>query len=407
MAKFVSIAKQIEPGLRKILPAALTAKFRRGKVGHGSIFSNANLLRVRFNFIWRVSPEPSHFMKRKIRWGVIGSGGIAARRTIPEGVLPAKNSELVAVYSRNKKNNAAVAKQFGAQAANSLDELLSAEIDAVYIASPNHAHLDQTRLAAAAGKHIFCEKPLGNSVEEARRMIQVCQKANVNLGTAFMMRYHSQHQAALRLVEDGAIGQPVFARAQLSCWYPPMSGAWRQIPKLGGGGALIDLAGHCLDLLEMFFGPIVALNCMINRTVQRYETEDSGVISARFKNGVLATVDTFFCIPDDSSKNRLELYGSRGSILAQGTIGQESGGEMTAYLENDRKSWDAQQVCAKDGGQKIPAKRVNIYQAEIEAFSQAILDGRGTTQSAQDGLRSQILLAACYQSARTGRQVKV
>ena len=118
-------------------------------------------------------------------------------------------------------------------------------------------------------------------------------------------------------------------------------------------------------------------------------------------------MDTFFCIPDDSSKNRLELYGSRGSILAQGTIGQESGGEMTTYLENDRKSWDAQQVRTKDGGQKIPAKRVNIYQAEVEAFSQAILDGCDTTQLAQDGLRSQILLAACYQSARTGRQVKV
>ncbi len=345
-------------------------------------------------------------MKRKIRWGVIGSGGIAARRTIPEGILPAKNAELVAVYSRNKKNNAAVAKQFGAQAASSLDELFSTEIDAVYIASPNHAHLEQTRLAAAAGKHVFCEKPLGMTVDEARRMIRVCEKANLNLGTAFMMRYHSQHQAALRLVESGMIGQPVFARAQLSCWYPPARGAWRQIPKLGGGGALIDLAGHCLDLLEMFFGPIIALTCMINWTVQRYKTEDSGVVMARFKNGALATVDTFFCIPDKSSKNRLELYGSRGSILAQETIGQESDGEATAYLESNDSSAGLPPR-SKDGGQKIVPKKVNIYQAEIEAFSQALLDGRDTTDSAQAGLRSQILLEACYKSARSGKQIKV
>ncbi|MEO6182709.1 MAG: Gfo/Idh/MocA family oxidoreductase [Verrucomicrobiota bacterium] len=346
-------------------------------------------------------------MKRKIRWGVIGSGGIAARRTIPEGILPAKNAELVAVYSRNKKNNAVVAKQFGAQAANSLAELFSSEIDAVYIASPNHAHLEQTRLAAAAGKHVFCEKPLGMSVDEARRMIAVCARAKVNLGTAFMMRYHSQHQAALRVVKEGMIGQPVFARAQLSCWYPPSRGAWRQISKLGGGGALIDLAGHCLDLLEMFFGPITALSCMINRTVHRYEAEDSAVVMTRFKNGALATVDTLFCIPDDSSKNRLELYGSRGSILAQGTIGQESSGEMTAYLEKDEKSWDALQLRSKDGGRKIPPKRVNIYQAEIEAFSQALLEGRDTADSAQAGLRSQFLLAACYKSARMGQLVKI
>ena len=346
-------------------------------------------------------------MKRKIRWGIIGSGGIALRRTIPEGILPAKNAELVAVYSRNKKNNAAVARQFHAQAANSLDELLSAKIDAVYIASPNHAHLEQTRQAARAGKHVFCEKPLGLTVAEARRMIQVCKNANVHLGTAFMMRYHSQHQTALRLVEDGMIGQPVFARAQLSCWYPPSRGAWRQISKLGGGGALIDLAGHCLDLLEMFFGPIVELGCMTHRTVHRYEAEDSAVVMVRFKNGALATVDTLFCIPDDSSKNRLELYGSRGSILAQGTIGQESSGEMTAYLAKDEKSWDALQLRSKDGGLKIAPKRLNIYQAEIEAFSQALLDGCETTRSAEAGLRSQILLAACYKSARTGQQVKL
>src|SRR6266550_6741946 len=134
-------------------------------------------------------------MSRKIRWCIIGSGGIALRRTIPEGILPAKNAELIAVYGRNKKTNEAVARQFNARAAASLDELLALDIDAVYIASPNHAHLEQTRRAAAAGRHVFCEKPLGMNVAEAKRMVQICRKAKVNLGTAFMMRYHSQHQA--------------------------------------------------------------------------------------------------------------------------------------------------------------------------------------------------------------------
>src|SRR2546425_12120253 len=128
-------------------------------------------------------------MKRKIRWGVIASGGIARRRTIPEGILPAKNAELVAVWGRNPKTNAEVAEQFGAHAAASLRELLSLDLDAVYIASPNHAHLEQTRLTAAAGKHVFCEKPLGMNVAEARSIVELCRKAKVNLGTAFMMRY--------------------------------------------------------------------------------------------------------------------------------------------------------------------------------------------------------------------------
>lgn len=345
-------------------------------------------------------------MARKIRWGVIGSGGIALRRTIPEGIVPARNAELVAVWGRNPKTNAAVAAQFGVKAARSLEELLAMELDAVYVASPNHAHCEQVCAAARAGKHVLCEKPLGLTVAEARRMLAVCRRARVNLGTAFMMRFHSQHQAALRLLREGRLGRPVYARAQLSCWYPPMRGAWRQDPGRGGGGALMDLAGHCLDLLEMFFGPVVALSCVTNRTVHAYRVEDSGVVLARFKNGATATVDTFFCIPDNSSKNRLELYGSRGSILAENTLGQGSAGEMTAFLESAR-GYDARQSRAGNGGVRIAPKPVNTYRAEIEAFSRALLEGRDTRDWAWRGLRSQILLAACYESARTRREVRI
>lgn len=345
-------------------------------------------------------------MKRRIRWGVIGSGGIALRRTIPEGILPAKNAQLVAVYGPNQKRNGAVAKRFAVSAAKSLAELLTLDIDAVYIASPNHVHLEQTRAAAAAGKNVFCEKPLGLNVAEARRMVAICKKAKVNLGTAFMMRYHSRHQEALRLIQSGRLGQPVFARAQLSCWYPPIPGAWRQDPKRGGGGALMDLAGHCLDLLEMFFGPVASVSCAINHTVQRYATEDSAAVLVRFENGALATVDTFFCIPDNSSQNRLELYGSQGSILAQGTIGQDAGGEMVAFLERAR-DYDARQHRSASGRLVIAPKPVNTYRAEIEAFSQALLDGRDTGESAAAGLRSQGILAACYESARQRKEIKL
>lgn len=345
-------------------------------------------------------------MARKIRWGVIGSGGIALRRTIPEGILPARNAELVAVWGRNARTNGEVAARFGVRAARTLDELLAMDLDAVYVATPNHAHCEQVCAAARAGKHVLCEKPLGLTVAEARRMLAACRRARVNLGTAFMMRFHSQHQAALRLIREGRLGQPVYARAQLSCWYPPIRGAWRQDPKLGGGGALMDLAGHCLDLLEMFFGPITAVSCVTNRTVHRYPVEDSGVVLARFKNGATATVDTFFCIPDASSKNRLELYGSRGSILAENTIGQGSAGEMVAWLE-DAKAYDARQARAGGRGLRIAPKPVNTYRAEIEAFSQALLEGRHTRDWALQGLRSQVLLAACYESARTRREARI
>src|SRR5271170_7592382 len=208
--------------------------------------------------------------KDKLKWGVLGSGGIARRRTIPEGLVPARNARLVAVYGTNATTNQEVAKQYGAIAADSLKALLAADIDAVYVGSPVQAHHDQVIACAKAGKHVLCEKPLGRTVAEAEEMAAACRQAGVQFGAAFMMRFQSQHQAAAKMIQEGQLGELVFARAQLSCWYPPMPGAWRQDPALGGGGSLIDLGSHCIDLLEMFFGPVKEVSCFTRRTIHSY-----------------------------------------------------------------------------------------------------------------------------------------
>ncbi len=113
-------------------------------------------------------------MATTIRWGVIGSGGIARRRTIPEGLMRANNAELVSVYDVNKDANAEVAAETGAQALDGIDELLSSDLQAVYIATPAYLHAEQVRACAEAGKHVLCEKPLGMSVEETEGMIDAC-----------------------------------------------------------------------------------------------------------------------------------------------------------------------------------------------------------------------------------------
>jgi len=331
-----------------------------------------------------------------VQWGVIGSGGIARRRTTPEGIMPANNARLVAVYGTNRTTNEEVAAEFEATAVDSVEALLAADIDAVYIASPVLPHKAQVLACAKAGKHVLCEKPLGRTVAEAESMVAACKKAGVQLGTAFMMRFHSQHQKAAEMIRAGRLGKPVYARAQLSFWYPPISGAFRQNPALGGGGSLIDTGNHCIDLLEFFFGPVNAVSCFTNSTVHSYSSEDSAAVLLRFANGALGTVDVFFCIRDEGCRNALELYGSRGSILATGTIGQGSQGEMNAYL--------AAPVTKKI---KIQPKPQNTYRAEIEAFSAALLAGTKNPLPAELGLRSQKIIAACYKSAGTGRAVDV
>jgi len=332
----------------------------------------------------------------KIKWGVIGSGGIARRRTIPEGFVPASNARLTTVYGTNRATNHEVAQQFGATAADSLEALLAADIDAVYIGSPVQPHEAQVLACATAGKHVLCEKPLGRTVAEAEAMLAACNKAGIQLGTAFMMRFHSQHQEAAKMIQAGRIGKPVYARAQLSFWYPPIKDAFRQDPALGGGGSLIDTGNHCIDLLELFFGPVKAVSCFTHSTVHSYASEDSAVALLQFANGALGTVDVFFCIQDAGSKNALELHGSKGSIMATGTIGQGSQGEMTAYLPTD----DLKEI-------KITPKPQNTYRAEIEAFSAALLAGTPNPLPAELGLRSQKIIAACYESAKTGQAMEI
>ena len=355
------------------------------------------------NFVLRLSRRTG-----KVKWGVIGAGGIARRRTIPEGILPAGNAELVAVYDVNSEVNAEVAGQFDVSASGSLEELLRSDIDAVYVATPANLHCEHTLACVRAKKHVLCEKPLGMTTEEAESMIAASENAGVLLGTAFMMRFQMQHQSALKMIQEGKLGKLVFGRAQLSCWYPPIQGAWRQNPATGGGGSLIDMGCHCIDLMEMFFGKLKKVSCLISNTVHNYSSEDSAVATLFFENGALAVVDTFFCIPDNSSKNMLELYGSKGSILAKKTIGQGDSGEMVAYLEAEDAGYDAQQKREKGEGIVVIAPEpMNTYQAEIEEFSQAILEGREPSNHAGLGLQSQKVLAACYKSASTGRIVEV
>lgn len=346
-------------------------------------------------------------LKDKIKWGVIGSGGIARRRTIPEGIIPAENAMLVSVYDINLGINTVVAKEFHAMAAQSIQELIDSDVDVIYVASPVNLHLEHVIACAKAKKHVFCEKPLGLSVKEANKMAQVCKEEGVLLGTGFLMRFLSQHQAALKLIQEGKLGKPVYGRAQLSCWYPPIKQAWRQAPSSGGGGSLMDMGSHCIDLLEMFFGKINRVSCYINNSVHDYSSEDSAIVSLFFENGALGSVDAFFCIPDNSSKNVLELYGSKGSILARGTIGQGLSGEMSAYLEDDKSEYNANQERNNIDGFLINPIPVNTYRAEIEEFSSAILEKRKPKNNVAIGLQSQKVLAACYESAKTGKVVNV
>ena len=274
-----------------------------------------------------------------VKWGVIGCGGIAARRTIPEGITKGCNSKLVAVMDTAAEKTKEISEKYGVKGYSKEEEILKdSEVEAVYIATPTCFHFSQAMLAAKHKKHILCEKPMGMTVEECKKIIQSCKKEDVKLGVGFMMRFHSLHQKIKEMVHDGVFGKIVFARAQLSCWYPLISNAWRQNPESGGGGSLIDMGSHCIDLLEFIMeAKVRSVSCFVDTLIQNYPVEDSSTVMLKFENGAQGLVDNYFSIPDASSKNILEIYGSKGSVIAYGTIGQMPTGEAVAYLEREER----------------------------------------------------------------------
>ncbi|MGC9318201.1 MAG: Gfo/Idh/MocA family protein [Armatimonadota bacterium] len=343
-----------------------------------------------------------------IGWGVIGCGGIADRRTIPEGIVPAPSADLVAVQDIAEDRLNEVAAKYGVTGYTAVEELLADHaVEAVYIATPTHVHHEQTVAAARAGKHVLCEKPLALTVDECEESIRVCDEEGVKLGTNFMMRFHACHTAIKDIIDAGDLGTPVMGRAELTCWYPPIEGAFRQIQDLGGGGALIDMGNHCVDLLEMFFGKVQRVACFTEHLVQDYETEDTAVVILHFDSGAVGIVDTLFNVPDAAARNMLEVYGSKGSLVTQGTIGQESGGSISAVLEPEVGGYDAQQAREPAGEEIIEPDVVNMYEASIQGFCDAIETDSEPPVPGEDGLWSHRVMDACYESARTGEAVVV
>ena len=346
---------------------------------------------------------------KKLRWGVIGCGGIAMRRTIP-GLVLAENSELIAVMDANYDSALLCQKQFGAKYAfdNYADLLACEEVDAVYIASPVICHYEQAMAAARAKKHILLEKPLGLTSEMAKEIAEFCKEQGVQLGSGFMMRFNGLHEQVRNLVAAGDLGEIVSMRAQFTCWYPEIEGAWRQKLSTSGGGALMDMGIHCIDLLRFISGLEVAeVTALIGNQIFKYEVEDAAALVMRMQNGALCYVDAAFNIPDDGAICKLEIYGTGGSVCMQGSIAQDEAGEGVLVLTDSNKGYDAQQNRQKAQNTVLKAGTGNLYTKEIAAFAQAVLDGTAVPVTAADAICAQSIIEAAYASAQQRKVISV
>ena len=345
---------------------------------------------------------------KKVKWGVIGAGGIADRRTIP-GLLLAENAELVAVMEVNMELAEKIRAKYGCKYAyENFQELIdNPEVEAIYIASPVFAHVEPALAVAKAGKHLLCEKPIALSIEDCKKVIAACNEAGIKAATGFMMRFGAYNTAIKKFIAEGGIGDVVSARAQFTCWYPDIPGAWRQEKKLSGGGALVDMAVHCIDIIEYLTGALTTeVGAFVDTRTFTYNVDDSANVLLHLSNGAAAYVDAHFNVPDEAVKNRVEIYGTKGSVICEKTIGQIDEGHVEVYTSED-KGYDAQQNRDDAEAKTLDVEFGNMYTREIESFSDSILNGTPVAIPMEVGLHIQQVTDAAYRSAENKTIEKV
>ena len=331
-----------------------------------------------------------------MKWSVIGAGGIADRRTIP-AILKDSNNQLVGVMDRV----AAVAEKIGAKygVPYFTDEktmLEQTDCDAVYIGTPVSCHYEQAMTALAYGKHVFVEKPVALTAEEGAKLVNAFKEKNKQITVGYMMKRHNLHEKARTIIQGDGVGQVNDIRVQFSCWYPDIDGAWRQKKALGGGGAIMDLGVHCIELIEYLLDEeIVDVKSFYSTRTFSYEVEDGAVIIFKTKKGVLGHIDVNFNIPDKASESKLEIYGSKGYIICKGTLGQEESGVLS-HLYAPQGEYSAQQNRTTDKPEEYVGAGGDLYLKQIQSFCEQVNTGNSDYYYADRAVQVQSVVDKIY-----------
>jgi 1,5-anhydro-D-fructose reductase (1,5-anhydro-D-mannitol-forming) len=331
-----------------------------------------------------------------INWGIIGCGAIADKCTA-RALKEARGSMLGAVVRRDLDKCRAFAEKWGVpRYYGAVDEILKdEEVNAVYVATPIYLHCEQTIAAAEAGKHILVEKPMAMTSAECEQMIGACEANRVKLMVCYYQRFNARHQKLQQMIADGLIGKPVAARIQFGQYYPDTEGAWRQIPEMGGGGAIMDTGSHCIDTLRALLGAeVLEVRALADTLVFNYSVEDTASILLKFDNGIHGVVTSYFTSPDVDhfSMNIVDVYGTRGRVVASPINAKNSEGFLKAYTQDEWTEHYFEQ---------------NTHVALLEAFVESIEEDRPSPVPGEEGLMGLRVIEAAYESAKTGKAVKV
>jgi 1,5-anhydro-D-fructose reductase (1,5-anhydro-D-mannitol-forming) len=328
-----------------------------------------------------------------LRWGLIGASTIAAQHMI--GAIRANGGEVTAVMSASADRAARFAADHGiARSTQRLADLLGADdVDVVYISTTNELHRDQVFAAAAAAKHVLCEKPLALTLDDARAMVARCRERGVVMGTNHHLRNAATHRAMREAITAGRIGRPLFARVFHAVYLPPHLQGWRIERPEAGGGVILDITVHDADTLRFVLDDEpVAVSAMTSQAGMGREGLEDGVMGViRFASGLTAQLHDAFTTR--YATTGFEVHGDEGSLIGTDCMTQMPKGDIL--------------LRSKDGETQLPIAHENLYARSVRLFQEAVT-GRGSpAATGEDGIKSLSVALATREAARTGRETAI
>ena len=312
-------------------------------------------------------------MQKKIKLALIGAGGISHAHAA--GILAHQDKiECVALCDISEANLDARSKQLGGtpQRFNDWKKMLAvlgSEVDAVDICLPHHLHAPAILDAAAAGKHILCEKPMCTSLEEADRIVAEVKKAGVIYMSAHNQLFTPAVREIKRMVDGGAIGRVRWIRSQDSFLANPAGfrGAWRANLKQQGGGELIDTGYHpTYRLLYLAGADVAAIRGTMGRYLQPIEGEDTASVQVRFRNGVIGEILTSWAMNRPYGTHHLHVVGELGEIFG-----------------TDNRLYHLPHGFTTPSEKTLPA--VDTFHEQMKCFADCILKGEKPPHGPEEG----------------------
>jgi UDP-N-acetyl-2-amino-2-deoxyglucuronate dehydrogenase len=354
----------------------------------------------------------------KLRFGILGCGVIGPHHA--RAIAGLESAELVAVADVVPELAENLAGEYGCSPYTGLEEMLSkVNLDAVCVCTPSGMHAEDAITALEAGKDVVIEKPVDVTLEAADRLLEVQRATCRKVTVVSQHRFDAATRAVHEAVTNGEFGRLTSGTAELRWWRSQSyydSGGWRGTWELDGGGVLINQAIHSIDLLQWLMGPVIEVTAYTGLLAhERIEVEDTAVAILKFEGGALGTiVATTAAYPGLTA--RIGVHGDRGSAIVDNdelryfhAAGEEQEGD--AYGGGDNQ---AEQVVKRYGEVESgpsagtdPSSLSMAHREQIQDFVEAVGEGREPSINLEEGRKPLAIIQAIYESARTGRSVRV